>query len=63
MRAQGLLSPDCGRQGAPKRHAGTIVTAAPDLMWGTDGVRVFTVDDGRVWTFAAADHWNGESVG
>ena len=32
-------------------------------MWGTDGVRVFTVDDGWVWTFAAVDHWNAECVG
>ena len=36
---------------------------APDLMWGTDGVRVFTADDGWVWTFAAVDHWNAECVG
>lgn len=63
MRAAGLLSPHRGRQGAPKRHEGTIVTAAPDVMWGTDGVRVFTVEDGWVWTFAAVDHWNGECVG
>ena len=32
-------------------------------MWGTDGVRVFTVEDGWVWTFAAVDHWNAECVG
>ena len=26
-------------------------------MWGTDGVRVFTAEDGWVWTFAAVvDH-------
>ncbi len=37
--------------------------SAHDLMWGTDGVRVFTADDGRVWTFAAVDHWNAECVG
>ena len=63
MRAQGLLSPHRGRQGEPKRHDGTIVTAAPDVMWGTDGARVLTVDDGWVWTFAAVDHWNAECVG
>ena len=63
MRAAGLLSPHRGRQAAPKRHAGTIVTAAPDIMWGTDGVRVFTVEDGWVWTFAAVDHWSAECVG
>ena len=63
MRAASLLSPHRGRQGAPKAHDGTIVTSAPDVMWGTDGVRVFTVDDGWVWTFAAVDHWNAECVG
>ena len=63
MRAQGLLSPHRGRQGEPKRHDGTIVTAAPDVMWGTDGARVLTVDDGWVWTFAVVDHWNAECVG
>ena len=28
---------------------GEIITHAPNLMWGTDGVRVFTVDDGWGW--------------
>ena len=32
-------------------------------MWGTDGVRVFTAQEGWVWTFAAVDHWNAECVG
>ena len=45
MRAQGLLSPHRGRQGEMKAHEGTIVTSAPDVMWGTDGVRV--LDDRR----------------
>ncbi len=63
MRAHGLLSPHRGRQGNPKLHDGTIITAAPQVMWGTDGVRVCTVDDGWVWTFAAVDHWNAECVG
>ena len=63
MRAHGLLSPHRGRQGDPVLHAGTIITAAPHVMWGTDGVRVLTVDDGWVWTFAAVDHWNAECVG
>ena len=34
MRAQGLLSPHRGRQGEMKAHDGTIVTSAPDVMWG-----------------------------
>ena len=30
---------------------------------GTNGVRVFTADDGWVWTFAAVDRWDAEFVG
>ena len=32
-------------------------------MWGTDGVRVFTLDDGWGWIFTAVEHWNAECVG
>ena len=63
MRAHGLLSPHRGRQRAAPVHDGTIGTQAPNLMWGTDGVRVFTVDEGWVWIFAAVEHWNAECVG
>ena len=52
MRAQ-LLSPHRGRQGAAKTHDGRVITQAPNVMWGTDGVRVFTLDDGWGWIFAA----------
>ena len=63
MREHGLLSPHRGRPGVAKVHDGKIVTLAPNVMWGTDGVRVFTVDDGWVWIFAAVEHWNAECVG
>jgi len=63
MREHGLLSPHRGRQGEAKLHDGKIVTLAPNVMWGTDGVRVFTMDDGWVWIFAAVEHWNAECVG
>ncbi|MBW1688825.1 MAG: DDE-type integrase/transposase/recombinase [Deltaproteobacteria bacterium] len=63
MREHGLLSPHRGRQGEAKVHDGKIVTLAPNVMWGTDGVRVFTVDDGWVWIFAGVEHWNAECVG
>ena len=46
-----------------KAHDGTIVTSAPDVMWGSVGVRIFTADDSWVWTLAAIDHWNAECVG
>ena len=32
-------------------------------MWGTDGVRVVTRDDGWGWIFAAVEHGNAECVG
>ena len=34
-----------------------------NVMWGTDGVRVFTLDDGWGWIFAAVEHWNAECMG
>ena len=63
MRTHGLLSPHRGRQGAAKTHDGRVITQAPNVMWGTDGVRVFTLDDGWGWIFAAVEHWNAECVG
>ena len=48
---------------APLLHDGTIVTDAPNLMWGTDGTRILTVEDGWVWVFTAIEHWNAECVG
>ena len=63
MRAHGLLSPHRGRQGAAKTHDGRVITQAPNVMWGTDGVRVFTLDDGWGWIFAAVEHWTAEYVG
>jgi transposase InsO family protein len=63
MRESGLLSPYRGRQGHPDPHDGTIVTEAPNLMWGTDGTKVFTLEDGWVWVFSAVEHWNAECVG
>ena len=63
MRAHGLLSPHRGRQGAAKTHDGRVITQAPNVMWGTDGVRVCTLDDGWGWIFAAVEHWNAECVG
>lgn len=63
MRENALLSPHRGRQGTPEAHDGTITTEAPDLMWGTDGAKVLTVDDGWVWVFSAVEHWNAECMG
>jgi transposase InsO family protein len=32
-------------------------------MWGTDGTKIFTLDDGYVWLFSAVEHWSAECVG
>ncbi len=63
MRENSLLSPHRVRQGKAKAHDGKITTLLPNVMWGTDGARVFTVDDGWVWVFCAVEHWNAECVG
>lgn len=63
MRKHNLLSPYRKPQGAPKDHDGTIGTEAPNVMWGTDGARVFTVEDGYGWIFVAVEHWNAECMG
>jgi len=63
MRENHLLSPHRGWPKAVKSHEGKIITMAPNLMWGTDGTRIFTLDEGWVWIFAAVEHWNAECVG
>ncbi len=63
MREQRLLSPHRPRPPKGESHPGTITTEEPNVMSGTDGARVFTVDDGWAWIFAAVDHWNAECVG
>src|SRR5450759_3852333 len=49
MREHGLLSPRRARQGKGIEHDGRITTDAPDLMWGTDGTRVQTAEEGMCW--------------
>ena len=63
MRENNLLSPHRCRRRGGNPHDSEIITHAPNLMWGTDGVRVFTVDDGWGWIFTAVEHWNAECVG
>lgn len=63
MRENRLLSPHRGRYGQAGGHPGRIITDAPNLMWGTDGSRILTQDEGWVWIFAAVEHWNSECVG
>jgi transposase InsO family protein len=32
-------------------------------MWATDATQVTTVEDGKVWLFGVAEHWNAELLG
>lgn len=64
LRSHQLLSP--ARQSEPVRshpHEGTIVTEAPNQMWGTDATATFTEAEGTVTIFAAIDHCTAECVG
>lgn len=63
MRENHLLSPHRVVQGSPIEHKGKIITAAPNILWGTDGTKIFTLDDGWCWLFTAVEHWNAECLG
>jgi len=63
MRDNHLLSPNRVPQGEPETHDGRITTDAPNVMWGIDGARILTLEDGWVWAFPVVDHWNAECVG
>jgi transposase InsO family protein len=64
MREADLLSP--ARRPVPvveRTHEGTIVTARPNVMWGTDATLTVTLRDGTATVFAAIDHCTAECVG
>ena len=63
MRENRLLSPYRVPKAPPKKHDGTIMTDAPNVLWGTDGTKVFTLEDGWVWIFCVVEHWNAECLG
>ena len=63
MRENALLSPHRRPRGTPNLHDGSITTDRPNDMWGTDGMRIETVDEGWVWVFSAVDHFDACCVG
>jgi len=64
MRENNLLAPTrVGRPHGPKTHDGTIITAEPDVMWGTDLTTTQTVLEGNAHVFIAVDHCTAECVG
>ena len=64
MREHGLQAPHrVGRRRGPRAHEGTIVTEAPDVMWGTDMTTTVTLREGTVNVFVCVDHCAPECVG
>jgi len=63
MRENRLLSPLRRPWREKKPHDGTILSDQPNVMWGTDGTQVYTIEDGNGWIFAALDHYTAECVG
>lgn len=63
MREHALLSPHRVRQRTETAHDRHIITAAPNIMWAIDATQVTTVQDGKVWVFGVAEHWNAEFLG
>lgn len=56
MRQADLLAPGGPRRVlGPRVHDGTIVTAALDLMWGTDATGAWMLEDGLVSIFAVVE--------
>lgn len=49
--------------GSARVHDGTITTAMPNQMWGTDGKRFYTQENGWCWLFSVIDHCNDEILG
>jgi len=46
-----------------RAHAGTIITLAPDELWGTDATKFWTQREGWCWFFGAIDHCAEDIVG
>ena len=63
MREEKLLSPHRVKKGSTKKHDGRITTDIPNEMWGSDGTKIWTHQEGWIWLFATIDHWNSECVG
>ena len=64
MREHGLQAPHrVGHPHGPRTHDGTIMTGAPDMMWGTDMTTTVTASEGTASVFVAVDHCTAECAG
>jgi transposase InsO family protein len=63
MGENGLLAPSrVGSPHGPRRHDGTIIPDAVDVVWGTDLTTTWT-GEGQAAVFVAVDHCSAECVG
>lgn len=61
MQANNLLAPVRPKwNGSSHPHTGTIITAIPNQLWGTDGKKFFVEGEGWCWFFGVIDHCNDE---
>lgn len=61
MQSNNLLAPVRPKwNGSSHPHTGTIITAMPNQLWGTDGKKFFVEEGGWCWFFGVIDHWNDE---
>jgi transposase InsO family protein len=63
MRENALLSPHRACRKDEDSHQRQIITTAPNVMWAIDATQITTVQDGKVWLFGVAEHWNAELLG
>lgn len=63
MRENNLLSPARVPKRPESTHTASIATEIPNDMWGTDGTKFYTLEDGWCWLFAVVDHFNSEALG
>jgi transposase InsO family protein len=45
-----------------REHTGSIKTEMPNRMWGTDGKKFYTRQEGWCWFFGIIDHFNDEII-
>jgi transposase InsO family protein len=64
MGEYGLQAPHkAGNEQGPRVHDGTIITEAPNVMWGTDATSAWTRLEGQATIFVAVDHYAPDCVG
>jgi len=63
MRDNSLLSVTRPRpERKANEHTGSIKTVLPNRMWGTDGKKFYTRQEGWCWFFGVIDHFNDEII-